>query len=250
MKKTFFILLFFSLVTFPIVSNEQKGDLNIICSTSWVASIAELAGIDSTTTIAPSNLKHPPEYEITANDIVNLVNADLILHAGYERMVKVMAASSDIPPSRLQKVKTTNTLSNLETMVKMLSEKAGTQEISEIRFSEYKKMIENARIEIKKHKLDQIPVYVHKDQAEFAKDLGLMVVDTFGSKPLTSEQIAFAAKEKFVLVIDNYHNPVASPIKAVSKNTKIITWKNFPDFLGNNALYTIVKSNIAQLFEF
>lgn len=246
MKKKILLLLS-TLLLMSSLYSQEKNDINVVCSTSWVAAIAELAGIDDVKTIAPSNLKHPPEFEITAEDIVNVIQADLILHAGYEKMVKVMTASSDISQDKMQKVKTTNTLWNLENMVNLLSKKANTEDIANKRFSNYKKMIEKARQEIIEKKLNTIEIYVHKDQAELAKDLGLNVKAIFGSGPLSADEIALAAKEEFAIVIDNYHNPVADPIKSVSPDTKIIVWRNFPDYIGNNALYNIVNENINNL---
>lgn len=60
---------------------DTKKSSNYVASTSWVAAIAELAGIDDVVTIAPANLKHPPEYEITADDMVSVINATLFMHA-------------------------------------------------------------------------------------------------------------------------------------------------------------------------
>lgn len=240
------VSLVFSSVLF---AKPNKKDTKFVCSTSWVAAIAELAGVDDVTTIAPVNLKHPPEYEIKPSDIVKVIKAELIMHAGYEKMVKVMAASAEIDQSKMMKVRTTNTMENLEKMVKQISEKAGTQKQAEKRFAQYKKMIEKARADIKEKGLDKLPVYVNTNQAEFARDLGLNVVDTFGGGPLTSKQIEQAAKEKYALVIDNVHNPVADPIKEVSPDTKILVWRNFPESLGNNALTKVIKANIDSLLK-
>lgn len=220
-----------------------------VCSTSWVAAIAELAGVDDVVTIAPVNLKHPPEYEITPMDILNVVKADLIMHAGYEKMVKTMTASAEIDQNKMLKVRTTNTLDNLEKMIIAISEKTGTQKAAATRFNNYKKMILDARKNITQKGLDKIPVYVNVNQAEFARDLGLNVVDTFGGGPLTSAQIAQVAKEKYALVIDNVHNPVADPILEVSPDTKILIWRNFPEKLEKNSLYKVVKSNIDSLLK-
>ncbi len=225
--------------------NETSG---YVASTSWVAAIAELAGIDNVVTIAPANLKHPPEYEITADDMVNVINAKLFMHAGYERMMKTISTAAQLDESKIVKVKTTNTLANLSNMVEMLSEKAGTQEEAQIRFGKYKKLIEEARERIANSPNKDIEVYANVNQAEFARDLGLNVVSTFGSGALTSDQIAESHDKAYILVIDNLHNPVASPIAEVSLSSIILTWRNFPDYLGSNALYNVIKENLEMLW--
>ncbi len=218
-----------------------------VASTSWVAAIAELAGIDNVATIAPANLKHPPEYEITPEDIVKVSQAELFMQAGYEAMMKTISNATEVDKDKIVKVRTTNSLENLGNMVTMLSEKAGTQAEAEKRFSEYKKLIEWGRAQIAEKGLDKLTVYVHKDQIPLATDLGLNIAGTFGSAPLTSDQLALAAEKKFDIIIDNLHNSIAEPAKAVSPNSTIIVWRNFPDHTGDSALYNLVKANIELL---
>ena len=47
---------------------EENTTPRYVASTSWVAAIAEIAGLDGVDTVAPADLKHPPEYEITPMD--------------------------------------------------------------------------------------------------------------------------------------------------------------------------------------
>jgi len=249
MKKfitTALIVLLAVMSCFSQAVTENLKD-NYVASTSWVAAIAELAGIDNVTTIAPANLRHPPEYEITADDMARVMNAKLVLNAGYERMMKTINEAADVDPEKVVKVKTTNTVENLTNMVNMLSEKAGTQVTAQERLGRYLAMIENARSRIAELGYGKLTVFAHKDQAELARDLGLNVLATFSS-PLSSDQIADAARSKYDLVIDNAHNPGASPIAEVSPQSAIMVWSNFPDHLGGDALCHVVENNIELLF--
>lgn len=252
MKKTTAMVLVFlvvSVLCFAQPVAEMANTPKYVASTSWVAAIAELAGIDDVVTIAPANLKHPPEYEITADDMSNVVNAELFMHAGYEKMMKTIGSASQLDPDRIVKVKTTNTLENLSNMVNMLSQKAGTKEEAAKRFGQFQELIENARKRIAQSPNRNIEVYANKNQAEFAKDLGLNVVSTFGAGALTAAQIEEAHSKAYPLVIDNLHSPVASPITQVSPDSSIITWRNFPDHTGGDALYNVVRGNLEMLWE-
>ena len=42
----------------------------VVASTSWSAAFADIAGADEVESIAPVNLRHPPEYEITVSDTI------------------------------------------------------------------------------------------------------------------------------------------------------------------------------------
>lgn len=251
MKRTI-VLLTIIITLLPLLPAQpatEVAEAEYVASTSWVAAIAEIAGIDGVVTVAPSSLRHPPEYEITADDIVRVMNASLFMCAGYEKMMDTITDAVGLEEDKIVKVKTTNTLENLGNMVKMLSQKAGTEDKAEERWSEYKALIENARERIASSENRDIEVYANKNQAEFARDLGLNVVSEFGSGELTSAQIEEAHDKAYPLVIDNIHNPVASPITEVSPNSIILTWRNFPDHTGENALYSVVKENLESLWE-
>ena len=227
----------------------EKKKAEYVASTSWVAAIAELAGIDDVVCIAPANLKHPPEYETTPDDIVTVSNAKLFMNAGYERMMKTIAEAAGVDKSRIVKVKTTNTLENLGNMVSMLSDLAMTKPEATERFSAYSYMIQQAREKIKEKGYDRLTVYANTNQAELCADLGLNVVAKFGSGPLSSDQIADAARNKYDLVIDNAHNPVAGPVAEVSPSSVILVWSNFPDHVGGNALYEVIENNLNMLWD-
>lgn len=237
------------IVILPAQPAEEAASSGYVASTSWVAAIAELSGIDDVVTVAPASLRHPPEYEITADDIVRVAKAELFMYAGYEKMMDTIRTAVELSDEQTVKVKTTNTLGNLEKMVILLSEKAGTEEKAEERFSEYRALIDDARVRIATSTNKDIEVYANTNQAEFARDLGLNVISVFGSGPLTSAQIEEAYEKAYALVIDNVHNPVASPIADVSPNSIILTWRNFPDHLGDNALYNVIKVNLESLWE-
>lgn len=220
-----------------------------VASTSWVAAIAELAGVDNVDTIAPVNLKHPPEYEITPMDVLKVSEAELFMHAGYERMMKTISVAAEVDQEKVVKVRTANTIETLSKDVDLISKKVGTEAAAAKRFGEYTKMIEDSRAKIKAAGIDQKTVYVNTNLAEFAKDLGLNIAGTFGPGPLTSEQIAEIADKKFDLIIDNVHNPVAGPAAEVAPDSKILVWRNFPEKKEKNAIYKLVKANIDMLFK-
>lgn len=247
MKKLLFTSVFLSiLILSGCTKSEDKNQF--VASTSWTAGFAEMAGIDDIKSIAPANLKHPPEYEITPKDILAVSEAELFIFSGYERMMDTISNAAEVDKSKILKIKTTNTLKNIEEMNLVLSEKAGTQEKAKKRFAKYEKLILETRKKIIENGLDKKTCFVNKNQADFAKDLGLNVVATFGPAPLTSEQIALAAENQFDFIIDNVHNPVASPASEVSPNSKVLIWRNFPDKNGPDALYKVIENNCNGLF--
>ena len=254
MKKTIIIFLLlaclFSLSAEAIAEKNNSGgeNKNYVASTSWVASIAYLAGLDNVKTISPANLRHPPEYEITVNDLLTVKNADLFMNAGYEKMMNTITSSAELPESKILKIKTTNTLSNLTNMVNIISLREKTIDKSTERFNKIENLFFSARSLIHEYGLDRLSVYANTNQAEFAADLGLNVRYKFGTGPLTSEQIEYISKNEPDLIIDNSHAPVASPALQVS-SALLLVWSNFPDNTEPDALYKVLLDNINSLLE-
>lgn len=240
------ILFLMAFISFSCVKTPSS---KYVASTSWVASFAQMAGMENVDTIAPANLRHPPEYEITADDILKITDCEIFMYAGYERMMKTIANASEINEEKILKVKTTNTVQNICAMVNMLSLKSGTQKIAQKNLDEYIKYIEETRAKIKSLGIDKKTFYVNVNQAEFAADLGINIAGTFGPSPLTSAQLEEISLNKYDYIIDNIHNPVASPAKEVSAESKIIMWRNFPDKMEDNALFNIIKNNCEMLLK-
>ena len=218
-----------------------------VASTSWVAAIADLAGIEDIITIAPAELTHPPEYEITADDIAKISKSDLFLYAGYEKMMDVIKNSLELPESKFLKVRTQNKTDVLEVDVMSISAISGTEETGAANIAAYKSMVESARSEIRAKGLDRIPAYVNANQTPLAQDLGLYVADTFGPGPLTAGQIESIAKSKYPLIIDNIHNPVIKNIGSIAPESHVVVWRNFPERLENGMLMKLVRENIEKL---
>lgn len=241
------ILLFFMIFNFT--SCVKTSSSKYVASTSWVAAFAQMAGIENVDTIAPANLRHPPEYEITADDILKVTDCEIFMYAGYERMMKTIANASEINEDKIIKVKTTNTEKNICAMVNMLSQEAGTQKSAQKNLDEYIKYIEETRAQIKALGIDKKSFYVNVNQEEFAADLGINIAGTFGPSPLTSAQLEEIALNKYDYIIDNIHNPVAEPAKEVSAESKIIMWRNFPDMMEDKTLLNIIKNNCEMLLK-
>lgn len=234
---------------FASAVSEVPSSPKYVASTSWVAAIAELAGLDDVVTIAPANLKHPPEYEITADDLATVMHSELFLYAGYERMMESIRSAAGLDEEKSIKCKTQNNLNVLSGLVDTISAKAGTQDKAAQRYGAYVAMIEEARAKVKQLGIDQIPAYVNTNQTPLAEDLGLNIVAIFGAGELTSDQIADAARNQYALIIDNVHAVVTDPLKSVCPESTILIWRNFPEYTGNNALYTVVEENLKMLFD-
>lgn len=233
------------LIAAPKTKKAKKSATEVIASTSWTAAFADIAGIDQVEIIAPANLRHPPEYEITVSDIQKVAQSKYFIYAGFERMMQTLGDSTG--NTKMIKVSCNNSIENVTKQVTMLAEVFGTQEVCAERLEEYKNAILAGKAWLEENGLSGAKVMCNTNQTYLAKDLGLEIAATFGPGEVTSEQIANAKKNNYVFIIDNVHNPVAQPLAEVSPASKYVIWRNFPEAVERNALKKVVEDNINML---
>ncbi|MBR1640223.1 MAG: ABC transporter substrate-binding protein [Treponema sp.] len=225
-------------------TKEVSGPV-ITASTSWSAAFADIAGVDEVTAIAPANLRHPPEYEITVSDIVKIQDSDIFIFAGFERMMQTLgtALSSDFEGAKPQQVKISldNSIATVTSESRKIAAITRTEAENEKRLAEYIKAVEEGK---KKFSGKKIRVLCNKNQTYLAKDLGFEIAGIFGPGPVTSEQILDAQENNYDMIIDNVHNPVGSPLAEVAPDAKYVIWRNFPEKVERGALLKVIQENI------
>lgn len=228
-------------ISAPVVEEPKK----FIASTPWTAAFADLAGLDGVQSLAPADLRHPPEYELTVSDIQKVVDASYIISAGYERMMKTLADSAG--NTEVIKIHTDNSVATVEEQAALIASYSKTEAVSKDRVASYRKAVEDGKKRVAELGLQNKKVLIHSMQVYLASDLGLQVGETFGPSPVTAAQIADAREKGYDIIIDNVHNPVASPLMEVCPNAKLVVWRNFPDTVGRGALEKVARENIDTL---
>lgn len=245
-------LLVISLSLFAAGVSEQApktAEGTVIASTSWTAAFADLGGADSVQFIAPATLAHPPEYEITVSDVLKIGKAEHFIYAGYERMMQSMGDAIGSSGASMLKITTDNSISNVQEQAAIIAEVLSQQKESQKRVAEYVRTVTDGKQAVADKGFDQMKVYCHAMQIFLAEDLGLQIGGTFGPGPLTASQIAEVAKGGYDIIIDNVHNPIASPLLEVSPESKIVVWRNFPKSVERGSLQKMVQENIDSLLK-
>jgi zinc transport system substrate-binding protein len=246
MKKVLAVFLVFASLSFTALTAQSTG---YMATTRWVAAIAELAGIGQVENFAPSDMTHPPEYELKPSDILKLSKAKVVFAAGYEgKMVKkindTLASGGSF---KVITVNTDNSPESLKTEAEKIAKEFGTMDACEKNLKAFNDEIDDARAELKSKGLFGATALVHGYQTSLAKAFGFEIVGTFGSAAATPEQIAQAKKLKPVIIIDNYHNMVGKPLVEVSSASRYASFLNFPGLFGTSSIVDIVKYNAKQI---
>ena len=219
---------------------------NVVASTSWAAAFADIAGADEVESIAPVNLRHPPEYEITVSDVQKISDSEVFIYAGFERMMKTLGTKVPNKGTSVQ-VTLDNSLATVKESTLKIAQALGTEEIQKARYAEYEKLVKDGLKKSTKKKLNKKKVICNKNQTYLAKELGLEIVAIFGPGPVSSEELLEAKKAGYDLIIDNIHNPTGKPLTEVLPKAKYIEWRNFPEAVEHDALKKVVDDNINLL---
>lgn len=241
-QKKLSVLLAAAVLTTALWAAPKK----VVASTSWAAAFADIAGADEVESIAPVNLRHPPEYEITVSDVQKISDSEVFIYAGFERMMKTLGKKVDNKGVSVQ-VTLDNSLATVKESTLKIAEALGTEEIQKVRFAEYEKLVKDGLKKCNKKKLNKKKVLCNKNQTYLAKELGLDIVGIFGPGPVTAEELLEAKKAGYDLIIDNIHNPTGKPVTEVLPKAKYIVWRNFPEAVEHDALKKVVSDNIEAL---
>lgn len=220
----------------------------IVASTSWSAAFADIAGADEVESIAPVNLRHPPEYEITVSDVQKISDSEVFIFAGFERMMKTLGTKVANKGVSVQ-VTLDNSLATVKESTLKIAQALGTEDIQKVRFAEYEKLVKDGQKKALKKKLNKKKVLCNKNQTYLAKELGLEIAGIFGPGPVTAEELLEAKKAGYDLIIDNIHNPTGKPVTEVLPKAKYIVWRNFPTAVEHDALKKVVADNIELLLK-
>ena len=237
------IALFAALALF---NSAWAAPKKVVASTSWAAAFADIAGADEVESIAPVNLRHPPEYEITVSDVQKISDSEVFIYAGFERMMKTL---DDKVPNKGVSVQVVldNSLATVKESTLKIAQALGTEEIQKVRFAEYEKLVKDGQKKALKKKLNKKKVLCNKNQTYLAKELGLDIVGVFGPGPVSAEELLEAKKAGYDLIIDNIHNPTGKPVTEILPKAKYIEWRNFPTAVEHDALKKVVEENIELL---
>jgi len=227
------------LVLSVFAAAAQPG--RVIASTSWAAALARAAGATDIVTIAPLELKHPPEYEIKPSDLKAVQGAAIVVYAGYEKFAKRLAETAGGDGVRLVEVYTDNIPSVIKAEALKIAQAMGTVPACEAWAASFDELIESLRKQVQA----AYPVkraVVQKYQKTAAEWMGFEVVGTFGPGEPSPSVVMDLIKLKPAVVIDNYHNPSGKPVAEALK-APYAELINFPGKSGTLTLEDVYRYN-------
>ncbi len=236
-----------TIVFFTVLTGLGAEDFQVVATTEWTAAFCRAAGLEEVRVLAPASLQHPADYELKPSDIPALMEADLIVYAGYEAMmgrIRSQLAGSD---TQMLQIITAYAPPVMEKSIRDIAGAGGSETAAEANILKIREALAEARRMTAEAGLAGAAAVVHKYQIPFARAAGLNVVKEFGPAPPGPRLIAEAAQTGAVLVIDNIHNPVSAPIREVLENAAAVELINFPGTGNTRTLEDVISYNTRTL---
>ena len=221
----------------------QQAALHVVATNSWTAAFAAAAGATDIVTLAPNDLRHPAEYELRPSDVTRLQGADLIVYTGFEVMARKLADAAGGQKIRLVQIGADYSLATLRSSILAIAAITGTMDKARASVARLEDFMGSWKTELRAAGLAGAPIVVHAFQQPLMAELGFNVLAVFGPEPLEAAQIAKVSPLKAQLIIDNWHNEVASPLRETMKDARFASLINFPGPDGTASLLDVLADD-------
>lgn len=228
MKKSRIILPVLLLMLSPLTGLNAQNSPTVLATNAWTAAFVRMAG-GQADLLAPADMVHPPEYELKTSDVIKIRDADFLVFAGYEVLMKTVFESFKKPEDQMIQITTSYDPGILEQSVMAIAEKTGTVSTARRNIEKYRELISHAQDQLKEAGLYGRNVLVNFYQLPLARALGFNILGVFGPQPLKPGDISKLARLSPDLILDNIHNPMAAPLEEIL-GKKAILLINFPGF--------------------
>jgi zinc transport system substrate-binding protein len=235
------------LLGLALALGAQGKQVRVVATTSWTAALAAAAGAQDVHTIAPSDLRHPAEYDMKPSDVAAISGADLIVSTGFEVMAKRLADAAGSRKVRILQVDADYSLGTLRRSIMAIAAVTGTEPQARASIAALEDFMASWKSDLGARGLAGAPVIVHIFQQPLAQELGFTVAGVFGPAPLEAAQISRLSAVKAALVIDNWHNEVAGPLRETVREACFASLINFPGPDGTVTLLDVLADNRKRL---
>jgi zinc transport system substrate-binding protein len=226
--------------------SAQEG-MRVIATNSWTAAFAAAAGAADVTTLAPSDLRHPAEYELKPSDVAALRGADVIIFTGFEVMAKKLAEAAGSQSIRMLQIGADYSLPTMRASILAIADLLGTATQGKQGVAALEEYMASWKKELAAAGLAGAPVVVHAFQRPLVAELGFTVAGVFGPGPLEASQIARLSPTGAQFIVDNWHNEAGGPLRETMKTSRYVSLINFPGPDGTRGLLEVLADNRARL---
>ncbi|MDC7235983.1 MAG: ABC transporter substrate-binding protein [Spirochaetales bacterium] len=233
---------------FLLLCAQALSAQTVVVTNGWTAAFASLAGAGDLQVLAPYEMKHPPEYEITLKEMKMVADADFLIFAGYEAMMgRIRESLGDNSSVQMIQITTVNSRKVIRESVMKIAEALGTVEKAEENLKDIDTFFDFWQKDLSWHDDLLSSSVVHFHQQGLAATLGFKPVLVFGPAAPTLGETRTVLDSKPLLIIDNFHNPVSSSFLEMKEKPAVVSWINFPGHNGTKTMLDVLEYNRDEL---
>ena len=216
----------------------------VVASTSLTGALARAVGASEVRILTPADVKHPPEYELRPSDLGKIDGANVVVYAGYERMVGKLADVARSKSLLAVQVDTTTSPDNLIVQARKIAAALHTEK-EELAW-------ERGFLEKLRTLKEGLAPYsgkravVHLQAQALARWAGLSVVQVIMPGEISAKAVADAVAKQPDIVIDILHMPVAQVI-ADNAHCPYAQLINFPGIEKTMTLEDVFEYDAGQI---
>jgi zinc transport system substrate-binding protein/iron/zinc/copper transport system substrate-binding protein len=216
----------------------------VVASTSLTGALARAAGASSVRILTPADVKHPPEYELRPSDLAKFEGAQVVVYAGYERMVQKLVEVSKNKSMTVVQVDTTTTPDNFVNQARKIAAALRTEKEEQTWEKGFLEKLSSLKPRLAPYAGKKAVVHLHAQG--FARWAGLEIVQVIMPGEISPRAIADAVAKRPDIVIDILHMPVAKTI-ADNARCRYAQLINFPGAGGTTTLEDIFEYDTTQV---
>jgi len=167
------------LSAFFVHAQTREKVIRVVATNSWTAAFAAAAGAKDIVTLAPSELRHPVEYEMKPSDFALLKGAGLIVTTGFEVMAKHLAEAAGRQKIRVVRIDADYSLATLRTSILAIADILGTQDQARTAIAQLEAFLSSWKQELRDDNLYGAPIVVHLFQQPLMAELGFTIKGGF-----------------------------------------------------------------------
>jgi hypothetical protein len=230
-------------IALPLSAQQPR----VVATNSWTAAMAAAAGAVDIVTLAPTDLRHPAEYELKPADVAALNGAGLIVYTGFEVMAKKLAEAAGSQKVRLLQIGADYSLATMRKSILAIAEATSTQSKAGASIASLESFFASWKAELRAAGMLGAPVVVHVFQQPLIAELGFDVKGMFGPGPVEAAQITKLSPVGARFIVDNWHNETGGPLRETMKAARYVSLINFPGPDGTTSLLDVLAENRARL---
>ena len=233
---------------FLLVVDVSADQARIVASTPWAGAFLKAAGAAGVVVLAPSDLRDPAAYVLTATDLNDIRKADWVVYSGAESFAAQLETAAR-GNAQLLKVRTENSPESIRRETGRIAEMLGTTAIQANWISQFEGVASRVKAAINAAYPEGTRVIAHLDHVALARWLGFEIVGQIETADLAPSEITALASESPEIVLGSYHRPAGTAI-ADAADALYVQLINQPGPGDTSTLEDVLRYNQDQLVSY